>query len=157
MLSRLKAGTEALLYSLRTAAVPATALWIALKGQATMPQKTVEITCIFCHRAFLLTLREEEQPMKCPYCKAQQEPHPPTPAVVPSPAQQLRRLTRYSDVSLPREARVGAGMSLLVRIALEPLSADALKLELEQQDKMEVTVIARPNGLELKSIFRRSP
>ncbi len=139
-----------------------------------LQQRAIEIQCPLCHCPFLVERREEEYLTKCPYCQAEllvrlptadeltrersdKSPtspfsHSPTPSVVPSPAQQLRSLTRYSDVTLPREAEVGVSIALVVRVTVKPVSPEAKKLELqvpEGERMVEVTVIAHPNGLEL--------
>jgi hypothetical protein len=71
----------------------------------------------------------------------------------PSPGHQLRSLPRYADVNLPREAAVGVPVALLVRVTVKPVSPDAKKLELrvpKGERVVEVTVVVRTDGLELK-------
>jgi hypothetical protein len=71
-----------------------------------------------------------------------------TPAGTPA----TRPLTRYADVSLPREAAVGVSIALAVRVTVHPAQPDAAPLDLEVPHGarlVDLTVIARPDGIEL--------
>jgi hypothetical protein len=60
--------------------------------------------------------------------------------------------TRWSDVQLPRETAVGVPIALLVRVTVDPVSSEAKELQLRETGErvIEVTVVVRVNGLELK-------
>lgn len=64
----------------------------------------------------------------------------------------LSSVTRYTGVIMPAEVTIGEHFALVVRVTAEPVSEVAKELELLVPDGervVEVTVIARPNGLEL--------
>jgi hypothetical protein len=68
--------------------------------------------------------------------------------VVPPPTP----YTRWSDIQLPREAAVGVPIALTVRVTVAAVSAEAKPLELQAaagERMIEVTVLTRPNGLDL--------
>ena len=73
----------------------------------------------------------------------------------------LADVSRFSDVRLPGEVQLAVSFALVVRVTVGPVSPEAKRLDLEApagESLLEVTVIARPNGLELQGTnLRRIP